>query len=190
MKRRIVATTGCGYDCMNPRKSEYFQYLSDHIHNVYQSWSQFLRPAMVEDGYDVNLLSEVDELIRDHDLSKYSAPEFEAYCNHWYPTEECLNDESAYDMAWLSHIHHNPHHPQHWVLLQDEGESRPLPMPLKYICEMLCDWHSFSAEDSESTAANWYHGDGSKLPFHEDTRNMIDKLIKHLDTPLKPPEVS
>ncbi|WP_445490962.1 DUF5662 family protein [Niallia sp. 03133] len=49
-------------------------------------------------------------------------------------------------MQWkyvsLHHQHKNKHHWEYWVI--DPNNNQALPMPRKYIMEMICDWRSFS----------------------------------------------
>lgn len=188
MLRPIYAST-----CMNPRKGEYYQYLSWHISAVQKAWHTVLKPAMLKhlelDGYNINLFETVDRLVRNHDASKYNDDEFNSYCNYFYPADGFSKSEKDFNTAWLIHIHKNPHHHQHWVLIQDEGNLVPTDMPLEYICEMLCDWHSFSSKDATSTAYNWYQNNHSKMMLSKNTEKFIKRLVEYLKEPLSP-EVS
>lgn len=176
MKRMIVTT--------NPRKNEYFEYLEAHISGVIRSWEEILR-TYVEKNYPEVDLGEIDRNIRQHDASKYEPDEFDAYCNYFYPCPGFEKDEDAFDYAWLMHQHRNPHHHQHWVLIRDEGEKQPLDMHFKYICEMLCDWHSFSLKDPKSTAYNWWTNNRENMMLSEYTISIIEDLIEAMKMPLE-----
>lgn len=185
MKLRIVSSTEF-VRCLNPRSPEYLQYLDDHISNVKYSWYNMLKPSMLEDGYDQQDLADAEMCIENHDLSKYDDDEFDAYCNYFYsdPKNGFSKNSKAFDEAWLNHIHKNPHHWQHWVLLRDSGEIEPQDIPMKYICEMLCDWHSFSGKDPNSTASAWYKSNKSKMKLSDKTRRIVEKLLVYLVDPI------
>lgn len=87
-------------------------------------------------------------LITHHDLTKYSPDEYGAYDRYFYRNDDSEDIQKEFDQAWLHHIRCNPHHWQHWVLIEDDSDSqeklKPLPIPDNYILEMICDWWSFS----------------------------------------------
>lgn len=171
--------------CLNPRKNEYYQYLNDHIGGVISSWNTILKPYLESNDYDPEVIDLAESHIIEHDLSKLEDDEFIPYCNHFYPVDgEFDNDETAFDLAWLHHQNVNPHHWQYWVLIKDSGEIIPMDMPLDYICEMLCDWHSFSYKDPNSTALSWYSDNKDHMKFSENTRKIVDDLIQAMDTPI------
>lgn len=171
--------------CLNPRKDEYYQYLNDHIGGVKSSWYNVLKPYMVENGYEQYIIDLAESNINEHDLSKLEDEEFIPYCNHFYPHgDDFHDDEPAFDLAWLHHQNVNPHHWQYWVLIRDSGEIVPMDMPIDYICEMLCDWHSFSYKNPESTALVWYNDNKDSFKFSDKTREIVDTLIQCMNVPI------
>lgn len=171
--------------CMNPRKNEYYKYLNEHIGGVKSSWNNILKPYMIDNGYEYYIIDLADSHMVEHDLSKLEDAEFIPYCNHFYPHgDEFYNDELAFDLAWLHHQHVNPHHWQYWILVRDSGDIVPMDMPLDYICEMLCDWHSFSYKDPKSTALAWYSDNKDNMKFSDTTRKIVDELVQVMDKPI------
>lgn len=81
-----------------------------------------------------------------HDCSKFCPIEFFGYLN------KENKQSNIYKNAWLHHQNHNKHHYQYWILRED-GKSIPLPMPMNYVREMVCDW----------IAANKAYSSSSKL---------------------------
>lgn len=80
-----------------------------------------------------------------HDVSKLYASEFFAYANYFYAKPPCMGVRlkkilDKFDCAWLRHQHRNKHHWQHWVLLNDDGNTVVVPMPKRYVKEMVADW--------------------------------------------------
>lgn len=173
---------------MNPRYREYDQYLKQHITGVQRAWSEILEPALTDniDVIDITVedFSTIDELVKNHDASKYRSDEYKPYCNYFYPCEGFPENQTAFDAAWLMHIHRNPHHHQHWILIRDEGELEPLDMPIPYICEMLCDWHSFTLRDPSSTAYKWWTDNKQAMNLSDNTIDIIETIIGFLKEPL------
>lgn len=179
----------------NPRYKEYLDYLDDHIEAVISSWEDILRPALEEADEPLVQNINLDEIglqVYNHDQSKYSSEEFTAYCNHWYPPDgldvahgsEKPQGDSDYDYAWVHHRNNNPHHSQYWLSVEDDGEIRALDMPIKYILEMLCDWHSFSRNKDEDTAYDWWVANRDTFIMSEKTIQCVDTLVQYMQTPL------
>ena len=90
------------------RSPEYDEYLNTHIDNVIKAWKEILRSA-IDDG---DVVHNVDLLINSHDASKHDKDEYDAYLNHFYPANggDIPDEDPEFDLAWLKHIHNNPHH--------------------------------------------------------------------------------
>jgi len=77
-----------------------------------------------------------------HDLSKYSFIEFFTSARYFQGGSspiEAEKKEKGYSVAWLNHKAKNKHHWIYWTDRKDEQEIA-IPMPEKYIQEMLCDF--------------------------------------------------
>lgn len=161
-------------------ENKYINYIHRHRAGVLKSWKNILYPVLLtESDYDVELLTDIEILINCHDESKFKSDEFDAYCDYFYPSEENAKDEEAFNKAWFLHQRRNPHHWQYWCLIEDSGKIIPLDMPVKYICEMLCDWSSFQyVVDKNSTANNWYQKNKNKMVLSDSTRQTIEELLK------------
>ncbi len=122
-----------------------------------------------------------------HDLSKFLPSEFFAYADffskknlrnkigYYKPTN---TGHAAFDFAWFLHQKRNKHHWQWWILPDDGGKTKVLPMPDKYRREMLCDWlGAAKAQDSKSTVKEWYLANGRKMTFHPETKKWIEKQL-------------
>lgn len=182
----------------NPRYKEYLDYLDEHIGGVIQSWEDVLRPAIESSGdeelLDMLSLDEIGLQVYNHDNSKYQEDEFTAYCNHWYPQDGSDVDHKAasshksedmdYAYAWNHHQHNNKHHSQYWLCVEDDGTVYALDMPVPYICEMLCDWHSFSRLPDNQTAYEWWQDNRDKFIMSDNTVEWVEKLIQYMVIPL------
>lgn len=171
---------------------QYDEYLSSHIHNVQRAWYELLRPYLLEQGLVDEDLQDIDSRIDDHDASKFDDEEYDAYAEWFYgehPDEGEAKD--AFDLAWVHHQNNNEHHWQYWVLIQDTDEPKYLALDMSKpaIYEMLCDWHSFSAKDPESTAYSWYNNNRENMVLSDNTVAVIDSLIDIFKKPLKEEEM-
>ena len=119
-----------------------------------------------------------------HDLSKLLPDEFIPYMNHFY----IKSNNDMMEQWWIRHIHRNKHHWNYWVI---PWENKALPMPEKYIKEMLCDWRGMGRQwntDKQSLSyfnvyerwevSKWYQANKNNMVLHEHTREYIEN---HLD---------
>ena len=80
-----------------------------------------------------------------HDLSKYSWTEFRVGAKYYQGNRSPNNAERediGYSSAWLHHKGRNRHHYEYWVDYSTqsiEGGMAPVPMPRKYVAEMVMD---------------------------------------------------
>lgn len=161
---------------------EYDEYLKEHIGNVKKAyeWMKQWMPDTVEEAVAT----------AQHDESKYSPEEYAAYDTYFYGGNRSYAVVNDFNKAWLHHIHNNPHHWQHWVLLEDDPKNGEpfvcIEMPKEYIVEMICDWWSFSwkAKDLREVFT-WYADHKEKMKLYKRTReiveNMLTKIYEILD---------
>lgn len=155
---------------------EYDNYLTEHRENVAKDldWLRHNLPDTVS-STDLNCTY----WPYDHDLSKDWAEEYDAYDNYFYGRRtKAVKEEFNY--AWLHHIHHNPHHWQYWVLVNDDPEEGTigLRMPYKYVIEMICDWWAFSwAKDNLYEIFEWYDKHKAHMVLHKDTRELVEEIL-------------
>jgi len=126
-----------------------------------------------------------------HDWSKFTPAEWSPYVHSFYNPDGShrkVRDASGaydptkisreFDHAWLHHLHNNPHHWQHWVLLNDEDGMVALEMPTTYVFEMLADWAGAGqAITGKVNPVGWYQKNGLKMTLHELTRAMVEQLL-------------
>ena len=80
-----------------------------------------------------------------HDLSKYSPTEFLAGVRYYQGTRSPNNaerEDRGYSTAWMHHKGRNRHHYEYWTdykLQGPPGTIVPVPMPDRYIAEMIMD---------------------------------------------------
>lgn len=160
---------------------EYDRYLSEHVSNVKKSLNWML--DNVSNSREETLAIE-EALLHDHDYSKYSLSEYDQYDDYFYG-ERTDAVKFAFDHAWLHHIHHNPHHWQYWVLLEDDPENglpyKALLIPLPFVYEMIADWWSFSWKNNNLFEIfNWYAEHTPNQLIHPETRAVIENILKKI----------
>lgn len=123
-----------------------------------------------------------------HDWSKFR------YWTEWSPYREYFYNNNKggdhgqynFDNAWLAHIHKNKHHWQYWVLKHDSGTTEPLPIPTKYIKEMVADWYGAGrAITGKWEAHSWYEKNKHKMVLNEWTRFAVEQLLYSCEQKLK-----
>lgn len=124
-----------------------------------------------------------------HDLSKFSPDEWIPYAKFFYGTNKSRRDKTGYykptdtgdkafDFAWLLHQKRNKHHWQWWVLPEDNGGVKVLPMPERYMREMLADWSGAGrAQGHGDDVKPWYLANNHKMQLHPDTRAWLEMMI-------------
>ena len=164
-------------------ESAYKEYLTQHISNVKLGfeWMLINLPELFE-GYDADYLG---NLISQHDASKYDEAEFEPYAEYFYGDKGGKDVLYEFNRAWLHHQHFNPHHWQHWVLREDDGNTVAIEMPKEYVLEMISDWWAFSwKENNLYEIFKWYENNTEKHIFHETTKKLVEDILKKLKNKL------
>ena len=162
-------------------QEEYRQYIEDHRNRViqYANWLKENIPEIFEEAG----LDGFDELIQEHDESKYEEPEFEAYAQKFYKQDEYgkpLDYIPGWDEAWKHHWMNNPHHPEYWL-----GED----MPYIYILEMICDWGSFGIlKGNMAELVDFYYEqarDDKEKNLSENTKKIIEEILSKIEKTVK-----
>lgn len=164
---------------------QYDQYLTQHRANVKRGydWLCDNLPEIIKDTVHAGYYT-----VYAHDKSKDEPDEYNAYDAYFYGNNRSYKVVQDYQRAWLLHIHRNPHHWQHWILINDdpkEGEI-VLEMSYDYIVEMICDWWAFSwAQEKLDAIFDWYQEHSKYMKLAPDTRktveDILDKIKARLD---------
>jgi hypothetical protein len=161
---------------------QYDRYLVEHIHAVQKAMNWMLNnieSLEEETGYNK---SEFVYVASVHDMSKRGPHEYSAYDDYFYGER----DEDAFNRAWLHHIHNNPHHWQHWVLINDDGSLLALEMPKLYALEMIADWWSFSWRSGNlSEVFDWYEKHKGVMVLHPNTREFVEGVLGEIKEKLE-----
>lgn len=158
---------------------EYDNYIREHRDNLKRGLEWLKEWHQEHPGFD-EAITEALLIADSHDESKYSKEEYDAYDTYFYGGERTPEVQEAFDRAWLHHQHVNPHHWQHWVLVNDDPEegTRALEMSLPYIFEMIADWWTFSWRAGNLMEIfPWYMAHRTHIILHPNTRILVEMIL-------------
>lgn len=161
----------------------YSNYLDQHTGNVYRGyeWIKTNLPEVLN-GEDYEI-----QIRYNHDNSKYDVEEYDAYDKYFYGGEKTAEVKQNFNLAWLHHIHNNPHHWQHWVLINDDPGLGMviLDMPHNYVIEMICDWWAFSwAKGNLYEIFSWYDQHKAYMKLSDATRKTVEDILSKIKAKL------
>ena len=127
-----------------------------------------------------------------HDLSKYSPSEFWVGVKYFQGDRSPNNAEReviGYSSAWLHHKGRNKHHYEYWIDYNSRAKAEdimiPVPMPKKYIAEMVMDRIAASKvymgkNYTDASPLQYYYRGTDKAPIHEETRKILLDILNML----------
>lgn len=134
-----------------------------------------------------------------HDMSKFLPSEWFPYAQSFYggpfppyssfsAGQKCEFDcwsvseegvDQAFDLAWLKHQRRNPHHWQAWILREDCGSIKTLPMPEKFLLEMIADWAGAGkAITGRWDVCEWYKRNKLNIVLHHDSSRRVEQILQ------------
>lgn len=118
-----------------------------------------------------------------HDESKWTRAEFPGYAMHFHGG----GAPNEFAKAWLHHIHHNPHHWQHWIFpdgYTPKGSSVVnglVEMPKQYALEMIADWLGAGrAYIGDWDMSDWLDKNIERIQLHPRTAEYVVETLDHL----------
>lgn len=165
---------------------EYDLYLQEHRTNVKKGfeWIKENLPELIPNDTRLDLTHQIAFA---HDASKDKRDEYEPYDVYFYGGNRSYQVVQDFNYAWLKHIHRNPHHWQHWVLLCDEPEEGEIimDMPYNYIVEMICDWWAFSwKSENLYEIFDWYDKHKANIKLSDKTRKAVEDILAKIHSKL------
>ena len=124
-----------------------------------------------------------------HDFSKLRLRELIPYSNFFYGNKAITRrdpvgyykptdtGDKAFDLAWLHHQKVNDHHWQWWVLPEDNGGIKVLPMSHDARAEMVCDWIGAGRAQGTPDTVGWYKKHKDKMMLHPETREWVESTL-------------
>lgn len=123
-----------------------------------------------------------------HDWSKFLPCEWGPYARSFYNRDGSKRDwktrdpwdQMEFNEAWNHHQKFNKHHWQYWLLTNDNDDPKhkPLPIPEKYLLEMVSDWMGTGRLiTGKWDVWNWYEANKSRIILNERTRASVEWLL-------------
>lgn len=167
--------------------SQYDNYLTEHKENVAKGfrWLQENIPEVIEDGFEW-------QICFNHDASKTDPEEYDAYDAYFYGNNRSYSVVQNFKKAWLRHIHNNPHHWQHWILINDEPKEGivVIDMPYIYVVEMICDWWAFSWKKGDlNEIFGWYEDRKDYMKLSANTRRSVEYILGKMKDKLEEKDI-
>lgn len=162
---------------------QYDDYLKQHRGNVQKGllwFEEHLPYIQILEGVNHDTLLRA---ANEHDRSKDDPEEYCAYDDYFYGGNRTHLVVNNFNRAWLRHIHLNPHHWQHWILVRDEPNegTKALDMPPIYIVEMICDWWAFSWKSGNLYEIfEWWDKHKEYMILSPRTRNTVKAILDAL----------
>ena len=166
---------------------QYDNYLTEHKENVAKGfrWLQENIPEVIEDGFEW-------QICFNHDASKTDPEEYDAYDAYFYGNNRSYSVVQNFKKAWLRHIHNNPHHWQHWILINDEPKEGTvvIDMPYIYVVEMICDWWSFSWTKGDlNEIFGWYEDRKDYMKLSANTLRSVEYILGKMKDKLEEKDI-
>ena len=166
---------------------QYDNYLTEHKENVAKGfrWLQENIPEVIEDGLEW-------QICFNHDASKTGPEEYDAYDAYFYGNNRSYSVVQNFKKAWLRHIHNNPHHWQHWILINDEPKEGMvvIDMPYIYVVEMICDWWAFSWKKGDlNEIFGWYEDRKDYMKLSANTRISVEYILGKMKDKLEEKDI-
>lgn len=162
----------------------YKNYIKEHILNVKKAWKEIQEKCKDEsilwNDYD---FWSIDCLIQNHDVSKFSCLEFDAYRANFYPVNEIEkeNNKINFKQAWLHHQLNNPHHWQFWEYLKKFPTlkiNKKADM-VHYLIEMICDWQAMGYKFGD-TAYDYFYKNKNKIIIPNEYYDFVERILEKL----------
>lgn len=166
---------------------QYDNYLTEHKENVAKGfrWLQENIPEVIEDGFEW-------QICFNHDASKTDPEEYDAYDAYFYGNNRSYSVVQNFKKAWLRHIHNNPHHWQHWILINDEPKEGMvvIDIPYIYVVEMICDWWAFSWTKGDlNEIFRWYEDRKDYMNLSANTRISVEYILGKMKDKLEEKDI-
>lgn len=165
---------------------QYDIYLKEHRENLIKGY-EWLKENLPEVLLNSNEIEH--RIVFSHDLTKNGPAEYDAYDAYFYGNNRSYKVVNDFRLAWLNHIHNNPHHWQYWVLVNDDEKEGTIALEMYYpaVIEMICDWWSFSWKTGNlHEIFKWYEEHEKRMILHDNTRKIVvdilDKIKAKLDS--------
>lgn len=127
-----------------------------------------------------------------HDWTKFLPGEMVPYAKATFGKDKGINyglkkgfmaldpeKDHVFHRAVFRHQHTHPHHWQHWLFIDNDGNATPIKMDRASLLEMFADWKAANKMHGDfPNTYEWYKTNKDKLKLHKVSRRQIEFLLK------------
>jgi hypothetical protein len=117
-----------------------------------------------------------------HDWSKFSRAEWGPYVRRFFGGRGSLLDKAAdpqeFHDAWQHHYSRNPHHPEYWQQVEEDGTVRANWMPPTYVREMVADWYGSGMAQGKPDIEAYYLANKDRYQLHPSSRYLAQQVLQ------------
>ncbi len=155
------------------KEKEYKAYIEEHINNVSKAFdfmtnskNSFMKVLFS----DKKTYEGLKAAVKQHDASKYSKEEFQAYRKNFFPIneEEKTKSKDEFDKAWLHHWANNTHH---W-----QNRENSLEFNIVATLEMVADWIAMGYKFNDR-ALDYYRKNKEEIKLNENERELTEIVL-------------
>ena len=154
------------------KEIQYKCYIEEHRTNVMKAFIEMtdceeLNYIFMDEYIYWSLMSRIEN----HDMSKYSKEEFDAYRKNFFPINQKENNKEAFEKAWEHHWKTNDHH---W---QNRQDNKGLGLN-SYIAvlENVCDWLAMGYKFNDRPY-QYYEKHKNEIKLNEEDRAFLEHII-------------
>ena len=156
------------------QRENYKNYIDTHRANVVKAWEMIKRCCEFTPG----IVEKISANVEAHDLSKYGVEEFEPYRRKYWPTDEeeiTAEVDSEYDVAWIHHKQHNPHH---WETLVNKPWNNE---KMAYTIEGVADWIAMAIY-FKNPVRKWWIENRQNVVMEERQLQVVDYIYDSVES--------
>jgi hypothetical protein len=116
-----------------------------------------------------------------HDLSKFSRAEWGPYVRRFYGGRGGVLDKAAdseeFRQAWAHHWQYNPHHPELWAGGEQGDPYKRVPMPARFVAEMVADWYGAAMAQGKEDCWAWYRKNRDRYPIRDEAHKYVEECL-------------
>lgn len=159
------------------KENEYIRYIEEHRTNIYKAFEEMLLcPDMDWMGWDEELCFKLFERVKNHDISKYSLEEFNAYREYYHPINEQEKQlaKEKFERAWEHHWKTNDHH---WQCRKRDIDGPRMTEEQELAClENILDWMAMGYK-FKNRPYEYYESIKDKIRLPKIQIKFIEKVI-------------
>lgn len=153
---------------------QYLDYIDEHYTNVQKAW------RIIQDKgagrcwpflYDDSKFFILDQMIKQHDVSKLSQEEFVPYRRMFFPVSEKEKEEAqaGFDKAWEHHNLNNAHHWENWT-------TNDICYQDLELVHNICDWMAMGMKFND-TARDYYEKNREKITIPDWAEKLMYEIF-------------